>query len=458
MVVFQGGAPRKADYRRFRIRGDRNGADGPDDFASMEEVLSRRVSQLLEQSDRSPHDAERDESFAAVPDLIVIDGGKGQLSAGMKVLEPADRARHRGDRTREAARGGLPAGALGAARDPAGLRGPAAAAARARRGAPVRDRPPPQPPRQGDDRARCSTSCAGSGRSASGRCSSTSARPSGWSPPRARSSRRSRGSPASSPATSTASSTGRAEPVAPAPRISVVVATRDRRERLGALLASLRAQTLAPVRVRGDRRRRRLGRRQRGAWLEPSRPGAASTGSSRSPAGRPAARPGPATTAGGGRRRQLVAFTDDDCEAAPDWLERLLERAAAAPGAVDPGPHPAEPARARPRRAVQRHARGRRLRAWWFETCNVAYPRELLERLGGFDETFAEPLGEDTDLGWRALAAGAGREFAPAALVDHAVEDLGPAAHLRDGHGRGRQRAGVPPPPAAAGERARPRA
>ena len=86
MVVFQGGAPRKADYRRFRIRGDRGA--GPDDFASMEEVLSRRVSQLLQQSDRSPHDAERDESFASVPDLIVIDGGKGQLSAGIKVLGP----------------------------------------------------------------------------------------------------------------------------------------------------------------------------------------------------------------------------------------------------------------------------------------------------------------------------------------------------------------------------------
>src|SRR4051794_6950733 len=86
MVVFGGGAPRKSDYRRFRIRGDRTG--GPDDFSSMEEVLSRRVAQLLEQSDRSPHDTERDESFAAVPDLIVIDGGKGQLSAGMKVLGP----------------------------------------------------------------------------------------------------------------------------------------------------------------------------------------------------------------------------------------------------------------------------------------------------------------------------------------------------------------------------------
>ncbi len=82
MVVFEGGAPRKSDYRRFRVRGDR--ARGPDDFASIEEVLARRLARLEAQSDRSPHDAERDESFAAVPDLIVIDGGKGQLSAGMK--------------------------------------------------------------------------------------------------------------------------------------------------------------------------------------------------------------------------------------------------------------------------------------------------------------------------------------------------------------------------------------
>jgi excinuclease ABC subunit C len=90
MVVFEAGAPKKADYRRFKVRGDR--ADGPDDFASVEEVLGRRAGRLLEQADRSPHDAERDDSFAALPDLIVIDGGKGQLSAGTRALEPlADR-------------------------------------------------------------------------------------------------------------------------------------------------------------------------------------------------------------------------------------------------------------------------------------------------------------------------------------------------------------------------------
>jgi excinuclease ABC subunit C len=86
MVVFEGGAPRKADYRRFRVRGDRS--RGPDDFSSIEEVLTRRVSQLLEQADRSPHDPDRDHSFAAVPDLIVIDGGRGQLSAGLRSLGP----------------------------------------------------------------------------------------------------------------------------------------------------------------------------------------------------------------------------------------------------------------------------------------------------------------------------------------------------------------------------------
>ncbi|HSF02834.1 MAG TPA: excinuclease ABC subunit UvrC [Solirubrobacterales bacterium] len=89
MVVFEGGAPKKADYRRFKVRGDGDGrAAGPDDFSSVEEILGRRAARLLEQGDRSPHDPERDEAFAALPDLILIDGGKGQLSAGMRALGP----------------------------------------------------------------------------------------------------------------------------------------------------------------------------------------------------------------------------------------------------------------------------------------------------------------------------------------------------------------------------------
>jgi excinuclease ABC subunit C len=91
MVVFEGGATKKSDYRRFKVRGEmREDPDGPgpDDFASMEEVLTRRLNRYLEQNDLSPHDGKRDESFASLPSLILIDGGKGQLAAGMRALAP----------------------------------------------------------------------------------------------------------------------------------------------------------------------------------------------------------------------------------------------------------------------------------------------------------------------------------------------------------------------------------
>ena len=89
MVVFEGGAPKKSDYRKFNIRGEEGtNGQGPDDFASMSEVLGRRLGRYLQQVDISPHDSDRDASFAALPDLIVIDGGKGQLSAGLKALKP----------------------------------------------------------------------------------------------------------------------------------------------------------------------------------------------------------------------------------------------------------------------------------------------------------------------------------------------------------------------------------
>jgi excinuclease ABC subunit C len=53
----------------------------------MEEVLSRRMGQWVQQHDLSPHDAHRDASFAALPNLVVIDGGKGQLSSGLRALQ-----------------------------------------------------------------------------------------------------------------------------------------------------------------------------------------------------------------------------------------------------------------------------------------------------------------------------------------------------------------------------------
>jgi len=85
MVVFEGGAPKKSDYRRFTVRGLRDGV--PDDFAAMEEILARRLAQWETQQDLSPHDPERNESFATLPNLVVIDGGPGQLAAGVRALD-----------------------------------------------------------------------------------------------------------------------------------------------------------------------------------------------------------------------------------------------------------------------------------------------------------------------------------------------------------------------------------
>jgi excinuclease ABC subunit C len=83
MAVFEGGAPKKSDYRRFGVR-----EAVQDDFGAMAEVLSRRMARYVAQRERSPHDSEYDESFASVPALIVLDGGRGQLSAGLAELGP----------------------------------------------------------------------------------------------------------------------------------------------------------------------------------------------------------------------------------------------------------------------------------------------------------------------------------------------------------------------------------
>ncbi len=91
MVVLEGGAPKKSDYRRFKIRTLEEGE--PDDYAAMAEVLGRRFAQWERQADLSPHDPDYDASFAALPNVVVIDGGKGQLAAG---IEPLRGFRERG--------------------------------------------------------------------------------------------------------------------------------------------------------------------------------------------------------------------------------------------------------------------------------------------------------------------------------------------------------------------------
>lgn len=125
----------------------------------------------------------------------------------------------------------------------------------------------------------------------------------------------------------------------------------------------------------------------------------------------------------------LVAFTDDDCQAAPGWLAGLLSAWEGDPERVVQGrtePLPAERARIGPLSRTQR-VRG----PGYFETCNIAYPRELLERVGGFDERFPHACGEDVDLGARATKAGARLDFAGEALTYHAVHQPSLAAVCR---------------------------
>lgn len=78
MVVFVGGEPKKAHYRKFRIKT----VEGNNDFACMKEVLIRRLREI---------DTSEDESLSSVPDLLVIDGGKGQLAYAMEAQKETER-------------------------------------------------------------------------------------------------------------------------------------------------------------------------------------------------------------------------------------------------------------------------------------------------------------------------------------------------------------------------------
>jgi excinuclease ABC subunit C len=82
MTVFVDAQPKKAHYRSFTVRG----LDGQDDFASIGQVIARRFARLRDRADADRYD----ESFAAVPNLVVIDGGKGQLAAALESIQATD--------------------------------------------------------------------------------------------------------------------------------------------------------------------------------------------------------------------------------------------------------------------------------------------------------------------------------------------------------------------------------
>jgi excinuclease ABC subunit C len=77
MIVFEDGRPAKKEYRRFTIKT----VEGPDDFASMKEVVGRRFRRAAEA------DEEQEGKWTALPDLVIIDGGKGQLNAALEALD-----------------------------------------------------------------------------------------------------------------------------------------------------------------------------------------------------------------------------------------------------------------------------------------------------------------------------------------------------------------------------------
>lgn len=84
MVVFEKGKPSKKDYRRFKIKG----IEGPDDYASMAQVMKRRFKRGLEEKAKLKSEGKDPElgKFSRLPDLILIDGGRGQLNAAISSL------------------------------------------------------------------------------------------------------------------------------------------------------------------------------------------------------------------------------------------------------------------------------------------------------------------------------------------------------------------------------------
>lgn len=196
-----------------------------------------------------------------------------------------------------------------------------------------------------------------------------------------------------------------------AAEIAVVIPTWDRENRLAFALEALAAQTLERDRFEVIVARAQGAREPLAGAPEGLRVSFLESGG------------GPATRRNLGWRRSeapLIVFTDDDCRPSPGWLAALGDAAARNPGAIVQGrtePDPDE------RHLLTGLARSIEVTgpSPWYETCNIAYPRAVLEAVGGFDQGLDECWGEDTDLGLRARAQGAGHVFAADALAWHAV-------------------------------------
>ena len=206
---------------------------------------------------------------------------------------------------------------------------------------------------------------------------------------------------------------------------SVVVATHNRASLLSRLVEALEAQDVGSfeVMVVDDAS-------TDDTWAELQRLRDSSTLVLRTE--RLAANAGPATARNVGWRAAgsgQILFTDDDCVPQPGWVSAMVAALAdsdLAQGRTEPDPE-------------QRSHHGpfsRTLRVeseeGYYQTCNMAYRRDVLEQLGGFDERYRLPAGEDTDLAWRAREAGAATTFVGAGLVYHDVRPSSFLVHLKD--------------------------
>jgi glycosyltransferase involved in cell wall biosynthesis len=213
------------------------------------------------------------------------------------------------------------------------------------------------------------------------------------------------------------------------PDVSIAVATRDRPLRLRWLLNALLEQTYPPERfevwVAHDSASDEVGQM---LDAHPLRAGGQLQVLSFPPRSRLAG--AKRNAAWRASRAPLVLFTDDDCRPSPDWLTRAVQAARAQPRAILQGttlPDPDESAILRGASWV--HTVRIDPPTTWAETCNIAYPRALLEQLGGFEEH--RQVGEDTDLAVRGQESGAALLAVPEMVVYHAVLERSLVAAVR---------------------------
>lgn len=140
--------------------------------------------------------------------------------------------------------------------------------------------------------------------------------------------------------------------------------------------------------------------------------------------------PGPARNAGWRLgQAERILFTDDDCTPRPTWVAQMaasLQHHDLVQGATTPAPD----------QLSQQGTFSRTLEvsepSGFFQTCNMGFRRSVLEEVGGFDEAFDHPAGEDTDLALRCLATGASFVFCSEAIVEHDVRPSSLVTAVRD--------------------------